>query len=320
MRSLLLLAIYAVAGAQSFPGDRVIAAGSDVGALSFSEDGAVLAATCADGQVRLWDARSGVVKRAVTIGKEARPVMLPTGADLIVAVAQDGSIQTWDIKSGQTMQRFMRPNSAIRPFVLSADRKLAAGVTRAADGSENTLRVWNASGSERFALPAGLGGVSAIAFSPDGGMLVAAGFDTDLRAWSVRDGELLRVMDELPLAMFAAAFSPDAKYLATAGADGIVYLWDTKTWKIARKLSGQPEMISELAFSPDGRWLLTGGMGELGRDPVQAVLWDVASGKPVRRMPSAHIVHSVAFSPDSSVVATATADQKISIWSVPNAR
>jgi WD40 repeat protein len=179
------------------------------------------------------------------------------------------------------------------------------------------MRIWDASG-EKLALPAGVGGISALAFSPDGRTLVAAGFDTDIRAWSIRDGELLRLMDELPLATFAMAFSPDGKYLATGGADRIVYLWDTNTWKISRKLSGQPELINALAFSPDGRILLTGGFSEFAmQNPVKALLWDIQSGKPFRSMPIAHTVRSAAFSAEGDRVAIAGIDKTISIWMVP---
>ena len=170
-------------------------------------------------------------------------------------------------------------------------------------------------------LRAGLGGISALAFSPDGLTLVAGSFDTDLRVWSTRDGELLRVMDELPLATFAMAFSPDGKYLATGGADRIVYLWDTRTWKIARKISGQAEMVSALAFSPDSRLLLTGGFSELTeKHPVQAILWDVETGEPIRRMDSANIIRSATFSPDGKLAATANLDKSVSIWAVPSAK
>jgi WD40 repeat protein len=321
MRGLIWLAISAVAGAQSLPGDRVISSDSAVGVLSFSADGSLIAATCEDGQVRLWDTRTGDFKRAVPFDKGARAIALAEGADLLAANGRDGGIQTWDLKTGQTVQRFAGPMPRIAPFVFSPARKLVAGASRTSDdSSEFTVRIWDASGTERLALQAGLGGVSTIAFSPDGGTLVAAGYDTNLRAWSTRDGELLRLMEELPLAMFAAAFSPDGKYLATAGADRIVYLWDTKTWKIARKLTGQPEMISAMAFSPDGRLLLTGGFSEFTeQNPVKAMLWDVSSGKPLRSMPSAHRVHSAAFSPDGTQAATASVDQQVSIWAVPGA-
>lgn len=324
MRVLLCLAICAVAGAQALPGDRVIPTGFVVGSLSFSGDGSLIAATCADGKLRLWDPRTGELKRAVSLdqfNKDDRAFTLTEGADLLATAGRDGSIRILDPKTGQIIRQFAGRTRGIRDLVFSKSRALIAGANRTRDdGSEYTVRVWDGSGREQLALPAGLGGISAMAFSPDGGTLVAAGFDTNLRAWSTRNGELLRLMDELPLAMFAAAFSPDGKYLATAGADRIVYLWDAKTWKIARKLSGQPEMISAMAFSPDSRLLLTGGFSEFTvRNPVKIILWDLGSGKLLRNMASANMIRSAAFSADGTLAATANAEQAVSIWAVPPA-
>lgn len=316
----LALAMAAAAGAQTVPGDLTISSDAAVGSLNFSADGKSIAATCGDGMVRLWDTKTAELQKAFSFHKEDVAVTLAGRADLLAAAGRDGGIKIWDLKTGETIQKIAGPAAGTRRMAFSADRQLVAGSSPVdAEGSEYTVRIWDASGKEQHALAAGLGGISALAFSPDGRTLVAAGYDTNLRAWSTRDGELLRLMDELPLATFAVAFSPDGNYLATAGADRIVYLWDTKTWKIARKFSGQPEMISALAFSPDSRMLLTGGFSEFSvRNPVKAMLWNVSSGKPLRSMGSAHMVRSAAFSPDGTQAATSV-EQTVNIWAVPPA-
>lgn len=320
MRAVLWLASVATV-AQTLPGDRVIAADAAIGSVSFSADGTTIAGSCEDGRLRVWDAATGILKRTFSLDNGDGAVTFSDRADLLATAGRDGGIKIWDVRTGVTTRRFAAPAPAIRHFVFSPDSKRIAGAVRDRDnGSEFTVRIWDTEGAPQLSMAAGLGGVSAMAFSPDGRTLVAAGYDTNLRAWNTRDGELLRLMEELPLSMFAVAFSPDGKYLATAGADRIVYLWDTRTWKIARKLSGQPEMISAVAFSPDSRLLLTGGFSEFTlRNPVKILLWDLTSDKVRRSMPSAHMVRSTAFSPDGTRAATANIDQTINIWSIPPA-
>jgi WD40 repeat protein len=170
----------------------------------------------------------------------------------------------------------------------------------------------------QLALEDGNGEPSSVAFSPDGETLVTANADTTLRIWNARTGQLQRTVDEMALVTFALAFSPDGQVLATSGADRTIHFWDTKTWKSARTISGQAEMISHLAFSPDGQTLMSGGSSEFtGTQPVEVRLWDVASGRTKRALPSPHRVVSVAFAPDGKTVAVSDRDKEINIWQVP---
>ena len=318
MRAAILLAVAASCGAQSAP-DRVIQSDADIGNLAFSVDGSTLAGNCRDGKVRLWDARSGALKRTIPREQGDNSVTLPSPADILGSVGSEG-IRIWDLQSGELKRRLSSVPKRIRGLAFSPDRKLLAGSGRTSDtGSEETVRLWDAAGKERFAAPAGLGGTSAMALSPDGGTLVAASYDTNVRAFSTRNGELLRLIEELPVAMFAIVFSPDGKYLATAGADRTIYLWDTKTWKLSRKLTGQPEMIQSMDFSPDGRRILTGGFNDItNQHPVSIILWDVGSGKALRTLPAPHAVRAVAFSPDGRFAATGC-QKEISLWTLPAA-
>lgn len=319
MRVLFLLALAASCGAQSTP-DRVIQSDADIGNLAFSADGNTLAANCRDGKVRLWDPRSGALKRTVPREQGDTSVTMPSPADILGTVGSGGIIRVWDLRTGELKRRLSNVPKRTRSLAFSSDRKLVAGSGRTSNtGSEETVRLWDDAGKERFAAPAGLGGTSVMALSPDGGTLVAASYDTNVRAWSTRNGELLRLIEELPVAMFAMVFSPDGKYLATAGVDATVYLWDTKTWKLARKLTGQPEMIQSMDFSPDGRRILTGGFSDLTtQHPVTIILWDVASGKALRSLPAPHAVRAVAFSPDGRLAATAC-QKDVSLWTLPAA-
>jgi WD40 repeat protein len=299
--------------------DRLIQSESDVGNLAFSVDGSTLAANCRDGKVRLWDARSGALKRTIPREQGDTSVILPAPANILAAVGSEG-IRIWDLQSGELKRRLSGLPKRIRGLAFSPDRQLLAGAGRTSDtGSEETVRLWDAAGKESFAAPAGLGGTSAMALSPDGGTLVAASYDTNVRAFSTRNGELLRLIEELPVTMFAIVFSPDGKYLATAGADRTVYLWDTKTWKLARKLTGQPEMIQSMDFSPDGRRILTGGFNDItSQHPVSVILWDVGSGKTLRTLPAPHAVRAVAFSPNGKLAATGC-QKEVSLWTLPAA-
>lgn len=180
--------------------------------------------------------------------------------------------------------------------------------------SLNFIRLIDKSGAERALLPAGIGGISTMAFSPDGSSIAAAGNDADIRVWNAKNGELRRLIGELPVTMFTMSFSPDGSTLAAAGADRTVYLWDAKSWTLRRKLTGQPEMISAMAFSPDGKRIVTGGFSELTHThPVHVLLWEVSAGKILRDWPAPRRVRAVEFLPGGRAISAVAGEEKLTL-------
>jgi WD40 repeat protein len=290
--------------------DRKIASDVNVSTLAFSADGALLRGLCQDGKLRAWDVAAGAVRQTIAFEDgDTGPVLTHAG---LTTMGKDGSVKTWDLATGKVSKRL--------PAAGRHGRRIAAS-----DGSyflsvgsaEIKVRALDASGKERFAVPSGLGGLGALAISPDGSAIVAASYDADMRAWNARNGELLRLIDELPVSMFDLKFSPDGKWLAAAGADRIVYIYDTKTWKIARRFVGQPEMISALAFSADGSKLASGGFSVITlKRPVKVLVWDFNSGQTVRTFDAPQRVTSIAFSPDGKLAAASTSTKAIDLWQV----
>ena len=314
-----LLLLFAAPLAFAQNEDRVIKVSANVGSIVFTADGKWIAAVCRDEKVRLWDPLTGELKKTHGLMKGDGSIIFPLGSDQLAMVGGDKKIKVRSLISGEVTKSLSPSGETVRRISLSSDQKQVAGSNRTgANGSEETVRVWDPAGKQLYDVPAGVGGTSVLAFSPDGATLVAGSYDTNLRAWSSGNGELLRLIEEIPVATFAAVFSPDGKTLATAGADRMVYLWDTKTFKLRAKLPEQPEMISALAFSPDGRLLMTGGFSVVtNRAPVKVMIWDLAARKVLRSMDAPHMVGSVAFSGDGMLAVATSSDDQIHVWSVP---
>ena len=314
-RAAILMLAIAAASAQV----RTIASDADVRSIAFSKNGESLAGLCLDGKLRVWDVRSGAVKKASRWAMSERVSAMPSGSGLYALSGEDGNVALVDWESATAGRRIPGNGRRVGTVAIGGGGQTIAGGSRVAGNSrDETMRLWDASGKERFAVPSGIGGTSAAAISPDGSLLAAGSWDTNVRVWSASNGELKRLIDnELSVAMFAMAFTPDGKHLVTAGVDRTVYFWDTATWKLERRLTGQPEMISSLAISPDGRMLATGGLNDITeKHPVSILLWDIATGKEVRRLASPHIVPSVAFSPDGKWLAAASIDKTVRLWSL----
>jgi WD40 repeat protein len=306
--------------AQSVSVDRTLTSESPVQLVSFAEGAKKIAALCSDGRLRIWDAKSGVLLRTHQNEGMSMPGTFLSGVDHFGTVARNGSVQVWN----STNKSLVRELPAILPrpsrlaFSTDGSRVATAHMPDRQSGV-NTIRVRDAAGKDLFSVPAGIGGISILGFSPDGSTLIAGSYDADVRVWNAKNGELVRLIDDLPVSMFAFSFSPDGKWLAMAGVDRTVYLWDTAEWKLARRITGQPEMISALAFSPDGRRLVTGGFSELSAaQPVKMIVWDVASAEQLRVMPAPRRVGVVLFSPDGRQVVSSHGQGSIHLWQVPD--
>jgi len=96
-------------------------------------------------------------------------------------------------------------------------------------------------------------------------------------------------------------------------------MWDLETGREIQRFEGHTERIRAVAFSPDGKQVLTGAGrgGDLSfrSSDNSARLWDVATGKEVRRFVGhTGYVHTVQFSPNGVWVLTAARDSTARVW------
>ncbi len=158
------------------------------------------------------------------------------------------------------------------------------------------------------------GGVTAVAFSPDGKTLASASTDATLKLWNVESGELRTTLTGHPGAVLCAAFSRDGKALASGGDDSNVWLWDVAEGKVIAKLSAHSSKVKCLAFSPSGAQLATGG------EDMTIRLWNVRT-RQLRATLKGHTcaVHCVAFAPAGDFLASGSGDQSLKLWNVARA-
>lgn len=159
----------------------------------------------------------------------------------------------------------------------------------------------------------------------------------EVLVWDSQNGEVKTKLNDDDGPAWGLAFSPDGKWLAvatgptpedkdcvdTCPAFGEITLWETGSWKLIRRLRGSSAAIRTVAFSPDSRSiagaasLLGGGRGLSVEEEFrfEVFLWDVATGE-LKQKFAGHTgsVTSLAFSPDSRLLASAGQDRTLKIW------
>jgi WD40 repeat protein len=151
-----------------------------------------------------------------------------------------------------------------------------------------------------------------IAYSPDGKMLVSAGWDATIHLWDPTSGKELRHIDGPEKGVDAIAVAPDGKKLAGAGIDGTVYVWDSATGKEIRRLEGRKPSLHCVAFSPGSDLIAAGGEGAAFR------VWDVESGKVVHELTGPdNVVLGLTFASDGKTLAAAGGgNTTVHVWSM----
>ena len=279
-------------------------AGSVRGA-SFSPSGSSVLTYGEDGTARIWD--SGIEPELQVLSRQSKPIgsldVSPDGRRLVTAGA-DGRVRIWT-KAGRRVAVIRDPGARAARF--SPDGRLLA------TGGAEAVRIWTIGGEIRRTLRDSTG-VVAVAFSPGGDRLAAAGPGRIVRIWSVGDGRLVRRLETPRGSVVALAFSPDGSRLATAGTDRVARLWQLSSGRLEHTLQGHHGALTSVAFSPDGRLLATASVDHDAR------LWDARRGTS-RRVLRGHfaIVSDARFSADGRWLVTA-GPGTAGLWEVRSGR
>ncbi|MFC5827474.1 caspase, EACC1-associated type [Nonomuraea insulae] len=301
----------------------------------FNRDGSRLLTFGRDGGGRLWDGRTGRALAAFPSGswQVLRPVFNADGSRLMTK-SEEGAVRLWDATTAKAIAAFEHGPDQETGAAFSPDgSRLAIG------GEDGTVRIVDsATGRETATLTGHHDRVTEMTFSPDGTRLATSGYDETARLWNVATG---RTIATIKNALYArCAFNRDGSRLALMTDDQVLWLLDGTTGKAVAEIRHADEGGATAEFTPDGSRIVVSWSGGLElRDAVtgRLISWfgrdypifspdgsrvftatfedpvgrlrDAATGKVLVKL-EGHTgnINDVAFSPDSSRLATASED------------
>jgi WD40 repeat protein len=314
--------------------------------FAFSHDGKrFITSPLEPSEVRMWDTRSGALKRTISIGANEFVGAIAISSDgSLIATSGGNGASVWDAKTGAvrtTLGELVYPTK----LAFSPDgRRLAIDCL-----DYEVCVVDTTSGALVKQTPSRDAALSSFAISPDGKILAARPSDGTLRLvdlkmgvlrktllladddgqvafagngklLGVTAGQMLRIVnaetgatireEKFSVALAGLALSPDGSQIAV-GVGKDIRVLSHATNDPPRTFSGHSSRVLALAFSPDGTLLASGAIDKTVRT------WDVATGTEKHNMAGhTRLVKSVAFSPDGKLLASGAFDKTVRVWDV----
>jgi len=300
--------------------------------VAFSPDGKILATGHNHGMFIFWDPASGAKIRTVSTGGNGTCLAFsPDGKRL--ATLGLNSIDLYDVESGK--QVVTLPKSFVSAIVFSPDgESLFSAANRTITTTDTTvttttgqeISVWNlAAGKVVRTIKGHAGEVHGLAISPDGALLASGDIGGVIKLWDIQGNELRTFRGHTNF-VWSLAFSPDGTRLASASFDGTIKLWtpsiDLEIRSITDNFAGENKCC--VAYSPDGKRLVSTGFYQTIKiwDPDTNHLFRTITrpGRKEDGFAHAKVISGMAFSPDSSQLATAGSDRIFKLWDIASGK
>jgi cytochrome c len=187
-------------------------------ALAVSPDGATLASASWDRTVRLWPLSSGEARVLEGHQDNANGVAFTPDGKSVVTAGYDATIRIWPRSGGAPIVRTLP--TPLNSVAVAADGEI---VTAGADGLVYFL---SSSGERRGEVESGQTPIIAVAVSPDGSRVAAAGVRGSVAIIERQKRLHERTLVGPGLPVWSVAFFPDNRTLLTGGTDRMVRRWD----------------------------------------------------------------------------------------------
>ncbi len=154
-------------------------------ALEFSPDGVLLATADRSGGVFVWESQTGREYQNLQGHKGAvTDVSWRLDSNLLATASEDGTIKLWELENGGQVKNWNAHAGGVSAVRFAPDGRLTS------TGRDRIAKLWDAGGGQVRAFEA-LGDIALrVAFTHDGGRVVAGDWLGDVRMWQAADGVL----------------------------------------------------------------------------------------------------------------------------------
>ncbi len=281
---------------------------NEVKKLAFSPDNKIVVSV-SDNQIKFWTNKGKLIAEIDGDYQQLRDIIFSLDSQT-VTVIKDDQVNFFSL-TGQLINSFDGHNKEIEKIILSPDKQIIA--TR----SYNQVKLWNLNGKFIKDLGGHYQKVDKVIFSPDSQIIASIGDDNFAKLWR-RDGTYIGKLKHIDKVR-SLDFSRDSKKITTLNFDhqkeenNGIKLWKSDGTPINQTYDYG---INNINLHPDGNFIVsTSTYASLFRATNLAKLWN-SDGKFIKTLKGHYgIINDVKFSPDGEIIATASNDKTIKLWS-----
>ncbi len=278
--------------------------------LSWSPDGTKIAAGSSDNAIYIWDVVSGDLVHALDDPDGVEEAAWSPDGAFLASRTSDGRVKVWDAVSGQVFDNIEREEDCMTVDLAWLPDSTQLGVGCRYMDRDGKVTVWNVASRQVVRVLDHTTDIHRIVWSPDGTLLASGCQDGAVRVWDGQSGEERYILRDPSSQAGSVAWSSDGTLLAWGSYDGRIQVWNYATEPEGRTLQGLASGYRTVLWSPDGKQLVSAPEGGFGLLQV----WEIASGTELAAVDYAFIPTMMAWSPDSTRLATSSADGTLRVW------
>jgi len=273
----------------------------------------LIATASRDGTIKLWQQDGTLIDTLSGHQDWVNTISFSPNSELLASGGEDSTVRLWQInrEGGKEVKIIQDHQDIITDVSFSSDGKYLA--TAAGNGM---VKLWQTSNSNLIKSYPHQTQINSLSFSPDGKLLAVATIDGKVNIWN-RDGTLQQTLTghngEVLDTKFAPNLINNQRYeLASTSVDKTIRLW-----QVVSSHSSEQGAIYSVAVSPTSPDIFAAA----GWDNKITIWRKNPDGtqKLIRTLPGhQETIAQIQFSPDGKLIASASWDKTIKLWSAEN--